>query len=257
MLDNLRFARGSGDFGRTARGISDPFVSAKNFGGSNVPKVKAALTAILALAILMALAPVVSADTVTGQGTASGNRYRGGVRSAGGVTYVAGIQVNRDPTGAITKVRAVGKITKLSKAAVVQVDSLRLATSTTTVLTKTTPVNSGTRATALSTIAWRGVAPRTCTQYRARVNYSVRWTDRVVSKFSILSPLTNVCGPTAPKVYRNCAALNLVFHHGVGRPGAVDHTRGVRVTNFYVSAYIYSANTARDADHDGIACEKR
>jgi hypothetical protein len=51
--------------------------------------------------------------------------------------------------------------------------------------------------------------------------------------------------------------LNKVFPHGVGRPGAVDHTSGAPVTNYYVSAYIYQANAAgRDADKDGIACEK-
>jgi hypothetical protein len=58
--------------------------------------------------------------------------------------------------------------------------------------------------------------------------------------------------------FSNCAALNRVYLHGVGRKGAVDHVRGStrRVTNFYVNTALYNVNKARDGDHDGIACEK-
>jgi hypothetical protein len=41
----------------------------------------------------------------------------------------------------------------------------------------------------------------------------------------------------------------------VGKPGAVDHTSGTPVTNFAVDSAVYAANTARDGDKDGIACE--
>jgi hypothetical protein len=59
--------------------------------------------------------------------------------------------------------------------------------------------------------------------------------------------------------YQNCAALNGVFPHGVGRPGAVDKVAKStpRVTNFAVDAAQYNENASRlDRDKDGIACER-
>ncbi len=57
--------------------------------------------------------------------------------------------------------------------------------------------------------------------------------------------------------YRNCTALNKVYRHGVGRPNAHDKTSGTPVRNFTKNTRVYNANTARDRDKDGIACEKR
>jgi hypothetical protein len=57
-------------------------------------------------------------------------------------------------------------------------------------------------------------------------------------------------------VFANCKQLNAVYPHGVGRAGAVDHTTGKPVTDFTVNSSVYNANTARDGDGDGIACEK-
>ena len=58
-------------------------------------------------------------------------------------------------------------------------------------------------------------------------------------------------------VFKNCAAMNKVYPHGVGKIGAHDHvSSGKPVTNFYRSNRIYAANTARDRDKDKIACEK-
>jgi hypothetical protein len=64
---------------------------------------------------------------------------------------------------------------------------------------------------------------------------------------------------TAPVKYANCAALNAVYRHGVAHKGAVDHVSGrtYPVTNFTVNTAVYNANTGRDRDKDGIACEKR
>ena len=58
--------------------------------------------------------------------------------------------------------------------------------------------------------------------------------------------------------FKNCAALNKKFPHGVGRPGAHDRVaRGsVPVTNFTRNLAWYRANASRDRDKDGIACEK-
>ena len=60
----------------------------------------------------------------------------------------------------------------------------------------------------------------------------------------------------AAKKYKNCAALNKVYPHGVGRSGAKDKTSGTPVTNFKVAKDVYNANKGSDRDGDGIACEK-
>ncbi|MEA2169473.1 MAG: hypothetical protein QOF76_2773 [Solirubrobacteraceae bacterium] len=60
----------------------------------------------------------------------------------------------------------------------------------------------------------------------------------------------------AAKTYKNCTALNRDYPHGVGKPGAHDHTSGTPVTNFKHSKALYNANSGSDRDGDGIACEK-
>jgi hypothetical protein len=62
--------------------------------------------------------------------------------------------------------------------------------------------------------------------------------------------------PSGVTSYPNCDAMHVDYPHGVGRPGATDHTSGKPVTNFEVNEDVYNANTARDGDKDGIACEK-
>jgi hypothetical protein len=57
------------------------------------------------------------------------------------------------------------------------------------------------------------------------------------------------------KHFANCTAMHKVYPHGVGRPGAKDHTSGTPVTTFKRSLPLYNANTASDRDKDGIACE--
>jgi len=59
-----------------------------------------------------------------------------------------------------------------------------------------------------------------------------------------------------PRHYVNCKALNAVYRHGVGLPGARDKTSGTPVTNFTRNRAVYLANTSLDRDKDGIACEK-
>ena len=70
----------------------------------------------------------------------------------------------------------------------------------------------------------------------------------------------------APKSYKNCTAMNKVYPHGVGKPGARDHTSTDPVTNFRVSKRVYQYNDGKrprhtherdlDRDNDGLACEK-
>jgi hypothetical protein len=61
-----------------------------------------------------------------------------------------------------------------------------------------------------------------------------------------------------PRKYPNCAALNRVYPHGAGLPGARDNTTGTPpVTTFAVKVKVYKLNASRlDRDGDGIACEK-
>ncbi|MEO7124867.1 MAG: excalibur calcium-binding domain-containing protein [Nakamurella sp.] len=67
--------------------------------------------------------------------------------------------------------------------------------------------------------------------------------------------------PVRITAYRNCAALQKVYAHGVGKKGAVDKSRGLvkanRVKNFYVSNELYAKNIKLDGDKDGVACEKK
>ncbi len=58
-----------------------------------------------------------------------------------------------------------------------------------------------------------------------------------------------------PKVYANCTALNKVYAHGVGKPGAAD--KGGSVTTFTRDTKTYGLNKKSDRDKDGIACEKK
>jgi hypothetical protein len=61
--------------------------------------------------------------------------------------------------------------------------------------------------------------------------------------------------------FANCAALNKVYPHGVGKATAKDKTSGKRVTTFKKDTKLYKKIIANrsglDRDKDGIACEKR
>ncbi|WP_127479754.1 excalibur calcium-binding domain-containing protein [Nocardioides pantholopis] len=72
-------------------------------------------------------------------------------------------------------------------------------------------------------------------------------------------PATLIASPAEaakPRTFKNCTALNKVYPHGVGRPGARDQTSGKPVTTFKRNGKVYAANTKSDRDKDGIACEK-
>ena len=60
----------------------------------------------------------------------------------------------------------------------------------------------------------------------------------------------------AKNTFDKCTEMNNTYPHGVGRPGARDHSSGPRVTNFKVSQHLYELNSGSDRDDDGIACEK-
>ncbi|SDP46563.1 Excalibur calcium-binding domain-containing protein [Nakamurella panacisegetis] len=74
----------------------------------------------------------------------------------------------------------------------------------------------------------------------------------------IAAPAAEAAGK--PRVFANCTQLNKVYRHGVGQVGAHDKSRSKNfrpVTTFTRDDALYQANRARDADNDGIACEKR
>jgi Excalibur calcium-binding domain len=74
---------------------------------------------------------------------------------------------------------------------------------------------------------------------------------------SVTPPPAAPVPPAGARTYPNCAALNADYPHGVGRTGAVDHvSSGTPVTTFTVDDAVYNANTGRDRDGDGIACEQ-
>lgn len=92
--------------------------------------------------------------------------------------------------------------------------------------------------------------------------------DRSISVVvtAVRSGYTSVQRASAPtaavpgQAYPNCAALNAVYPHGVARIGVTgDRVRGVlrpfKGTPFF-SNTLYSLNTGRDRDNDGIACEQ-
>ncbi len=91
----------------------------------------------------------------------------------------------------------------------------------------------------------------------ATPNYQYRYV--VLPTANALATISGEAQTTSPPVrYGNCAALNAVYPHGVGRPGARDHTVSGSnpVLNFIVSAAVYTQNTRLDRDKDGIACER-
>ena len=80
------------------------------------------------------------------------------------------------------------------------------------------------------------------------------------------TPSAGAAATTAPPpassvaVFRNCADLNAVYTGGVARAGVTGNVVSGTLRPFGITPHfddaLYSANTARDRDDDGIACEK-
>ncbi len=198
---------------------------------------------VIAAALTLIGAPAAIADSVTGQGTVTSTAYRGGNSNAGGVNYAVGVQVYRDSAGTVTKVRGAARMTKLSKVSRVQVDSVTLGTASRAVSRNSTPLNSGAASTVTSYTNWVPVKAGTCTDFRARGVYSIRWTDGGLSTLNIQSPLTRVCRsaaiPSKP-ADRDCP----------------DFATQAQAQAFFDRYYPYYGDFARlDADNDRKACE--
>ena len=84
----------------------------------------------------------------------------------------------------------------------------------------------------------------------------MKYITIVISVLVLL--LCSVAQATIPARYKNCAALNKVYPHGLGRTNA--HDNAGKVFLFKHSTRLYnlamSYNKRLDGDHDGIACEK-
>ncbi len=79
------------------------------------------------------------------------------------------------------------------------------------------------------------------------------------------APTVSAPVPVAPaaadvRVFRNCAELNTVYPGGVARTGVTGNSVSGSLRPFGITPHfddaLYAANTARDGDKDGIACEK-
>jgi hypothetical protein len=66
-----------------------------------------------------------------------------------------------------------------------------------------------------------------------------------------------IVGPVAfDRKFSNCAALNKVYPGGVAKNKKVSNTGGATKFTPAVKPRIYSINSSKDRDKDGIACER-
>jgi hypothetical protein len=117
-------------------------------------------------------------------------------------------------------------------------------------------VKEGSRTVKAKILVKRGKASWSASKLKpGRHTYTVTYsgTSQVTGRSAKVS--VSVKKPVAIKAYKNCTELRKDWPHGVGRAGAKD--KGGDVTTFYVNTALYNKNTKSDADHDGVACEKR
>ncbi|MFF5994830.1 excalibur calcium-binding domain-containing protein [Lysinibacillus sp. KU-BSD001] len=60
----------------------------------------------------------------------------------------------------------------------------------------------------------------------------------------------------ATKTYKNCTELNKDYKGGVAKDANVKNKGGKTKHAPFVSAELYKANSSKDRDKDGIACER-
>jgi hypothetical protein len=70
------------------------------------------------------------------------------------------------------------------------------------------------------------------------------------------SNLANASLPILDKKFANCAALNKVYPGGVAKNSKVTNKGGATKYTPSVKPKIYKANSSKDRDKDGIACER-
>ena len=62
-------------------------------------------------------------------------------------------------------------------------------------------------------------------------------------------------GAAAPRVFKNCKAVDKVYPHGIAKNFKVIKKADGLTGHPFVSAKLYAANHSKDRDHDGVACE--
>jgi hypothetical protein len=83
----------------------------------------------------------------------------------------------------------------------------------------------------------------------------------LVAGLIVIAASASAAREAIPTRWKNCAAVNKRYPHGVGKLRAHDKTTGTPVTNFRRSTALYLTamhyNRGLDRDKDGIACEKQ
>lgn len=104
-------------------------------------------------------------------------------------------------------------------------------------------------------IATAGAKDKVTSDRKPVTRFTVRTADYNANKNLDTDKDKIIC--ELPK-FKTCAGMNKVYKHGVGKAGAKDKTTNPKkVTNFLVNSNLYALqDKTRDADKDGIACEK-
>jgi hypothetical protein len=75
--------------------------------------------------------------------------------------------------------------------------------------------------------------------------------------FAMVSPSTANGSPSfMGRKFANCAALNEVYPGGVAKNSRVTNKGGATDNTPTVKPKVYKANSSKDRDKDGIACER-
>jgi hypothetical protein len=139
-------------------------------------------------------------------------------------------------------------------------DSSSGTTTTTPPTTTTTPAPTTTTAPPPTTTTAPAPAPDTTTSETTTQATTTAPTTTTSAPTTTAPPVATTPKPKAlAQKFKNCAELNKLYPHGVGRVGAHDRSnvRGAVVTNFTRNDAVYLANQSLDRDKDGIACEKK
>lgn len=72
---------------------------------------------------------------------------------------------------------------------------------------------------------------------------------------ALVGVLLIVPAATAAKIFKNCNAVNSVHEHGIAKNARTAKSATGLTGRPFVSAALYAANSSKDRDHDGVACE--
>lgn len=151
----------------------------------------AAIGILASVAVSMAVAPAASASSISEQGNDFAGLYHYGDISKGYVYVDSSVEIYQDDNYDAVKIRGHAQIEKGNRVLRVQIDKVVLGDAGRAVTQTTIAASSGTGGKqAVKNTAWIAVKDGTCSRYRIRVYYSVRWDDGTLSKFSRLAPFT-------------------------------------------------------------------